>query len=343
MRIGILTFHYACNYGAMLQTYATQEFMRSLGHEVRVVDYRNKFVENGYATWNFRKDLLKTLPRAFSRMVRNSRFGHFMKKRMALSKEPFDDFDILLFGSDQIWNERITGGFDRVYWGDFQTKAKKVAWAASANVLSFSDMEYVAKCLSGFHAISVREESLRELISPVAPVPVKCVQDPTLMLGRREWESLSGPSWDGGYVLAYPMLCDELVIKAARSIAEDKGLRLVILSKNASYRPYKNMVQWAGPEEFVSYFAGASHVVTSSFHGTSFSVIFRKKFISVVEPGKRNLRVESLLHRVGLENRISDGTNLDSIDLPLDNGLINRILAEIRHEAVNFLNESMSW
>ena len=342
MRIGILTFHYACNYGAMLQTYATQEFLRSMGHEVRVVDYRNKLVEDGYATWNFRKDLLKTLPRAFSRMVRNGRFGHFMNKRMALSKEPFDDFDILLFGSDQIWNERITGGFDRIYWGDFQTKARKVAWAASANVMSFSDMEYVAKCLSGFHAISVREDSLRKLISSVAPVPVKCVQDPALMLGRREWESLSGPVRDGGYVLAYPMLCDELVMKAARSIAEDKGLRLVILSKNASYRPYKNMVQWAGPEEFVSYFAGASHVVTSSFHGTAFSLIFRKKFLSVVEPGRRNLRVESLLRRVGLENRISDGTDWDSIYLPLDNGLIDKALDDIRQEAVDFLNESMS-
>lgn len=342
MRIGILTFHYACNYGAMLQTYATQEFLRSMGHEVCVVDYRNKLVENGYATWNFRKDLLKTLPRAFSRAVRNSRFERFMKRRMALSKDAFDDFDILLFGSDQIWNEKITGGFDRIYWGDFQTKARKVAWAASANVLSFSDMEYVAKRLSGFHAISVREESLRELLSGLTSVPVKCVQDPTLMLGRREWEALAGPVRDGGYVLAYPMLCDELVINAARSMAEDKGLRLVVLSKNASYRPYKNMVQWAGPEEFVSYFAGASRVVTSSFHGTAFSVIFRKKFLSVVEPGKRNLRVESLLRRVGLENRISDGSVLDSIELPLDNDLIDKALAEIRQEAADFLNGSMS-
>ncbi|MDO4842811.1 MAG: polysaccharide pyruvyl transferase family protein, partial [Phoenicibacter congonensis] len=64
MKIGILTFHYACNYGAMLQTYATQELLRSMGHDVRVVDYRNKSVEDGYAAWNFKKDLLKTLPRA---------------------------------------------------------------------------------------------------------------------------------------------------------------------------------------------------------------------------------------------------------------------------------------
>lgn len=125
MRIGILTFHYACNYGAMLQTYATQEFLRSMGHDVCVVDYRNKAVEEGYAAWNFKIDLLKTLPRAFSRAMRNSRFRHFMKECLVLSKDPFDSFDVLLFGSDQIWNEMITGGFDKIYWGDFTTKARK--------------------------------------------------------------------------------------------------------------------------------------------------------------------------------------------------------------------------
>lgn len=342
MRIGILTFHYACNYGAMLQTYATQEFLRSMGHDVCVVDYRNKAVEEGYAAWNFKKDLLKTLPRAFSRAMRNSRFRHFMKERLVLSKDSFDSFDVLLFGSDQIWNEIITGGFDKIYWGDFTTKARKVAWAASANVLSFSDMEYAAKCLSGFHAISVREDSLKELVSGMTSVPVKCVQDPTLMLGEREWEALAGPVKDGGYVLAYPMLCDELVIKTAGAIAGAKGLRLVILSKNALYRPYKNMVQWAGPEEFVSYFAGASHVVTSSFHGTAFSIIFRKKFLSVVEPGTRNLRVESLLRKMGLENRLSDGSDLSSIDLPLDKDKIGMTLDGLRREAVDFLKASMS-
>ena len=134
MRIGILTFHYACNYGAMLQTYATQEFLRSMGHDVCVVDYRNKSVEEGYAAWNFKIDLLKTLPRAFSRAMRNSRFRHFMKECLVLSKDPFDSFDVLLFGSDQIWNEIITGGFDKIYWGDFTTKARKVAWAASAKI-----------------------------------------------------------------------------------------------------------------------------------------------------------------------------------------------------------------
>uniref|UniRef100_UPI0040251321 polysaccharide pyruvyl transferase family protein n=1 Tax=Candidatus Cryptobacteroides bacterium TaxID=3085639 RepID=UPI0040251321 len=93
MRIGILTFHYACNYGAMLQTYATQEFLRSMGHDVCVVDYRNKSVEEGYAAWNFKIDLLKTLPRAFSRAMRNSRFRHLMKECLVLSKDPFDSFD----------------------------------------------------------------------------------------------------------------------------------------------------------------------------------------------------------------------------------------------------------
>lgn len=138
------------------------------------------------------------------------------------------------------------------------------------------------------------------------------------------------------------MLCDELVIKTAGAIAGAKGLRLVILSKNALYRPYKNMVQWAGPEEFVSYFAGASHVVTSSFHGTAFSIIFRKKFLSVVEPGTRNLRVESLLRKMGLENRLSDGSDMYSIDLPLDNDKIGMALDGLRQEAVDFLKASMS-
>lgn len=341
MRIGILTFHYACNYGAMLQAYATQRLLLSLGYEVEVIDYRNTLVEEGYSVWNFKKDLLKTLPRAFSRAVRNSRFFGFMKERLLLSDDDFDRFDALLFGSDQIWNERITGGFDKVYWGDFQTRARKIAWAASANVLSFSDLEYVSKCLSSFSAVSVREESLKALIQPVTTFPVECVQDPTLLLGRDEWEKLSGPAGDGGYVLAYPMLYDDLVIETARSIAERKGLRLVILSKNASYRPYRNMIQWAGPEEFVSCFVKASVVVTSSFHGTAFSVIFKKPFMAVVESGKRNLRVESLLHSLGLDDRISDGSDIEVVDRPVDGEGIDRALAGFRRDAIDFLNRSL--
>ena len=126
MRIGILTLHYAHNYGAMLQTYASVRLLSSLGHEVEVIDYRNPVVSGSYRPWRFDRGrlgsegipyLLKYVPESISRSVRSRGFNRFLR-RLPLTPS-FGGFDAVLVGSDQVWNPRWTGGPDPVYHGDF--------------------------------------------------------------------------------------------------------------------------------------------------------------------------------------------------------------------------------
>jgi hypothetical protein len=170
---------------------------------------------------------------------------------------------------------------------------------------------------------------------------VECLPDPTLLLDREKWLTVASPVRRRGYVLAYPMVWEDKVVQAAREIAAKRGLPLVILSKKALWRPRKDTVQWAGPAEFLSLVEGAACIVTSSFHGTAFSVIFRKPFLSIVPPGERNLRVESLLSSLALEDRLSSGADVRlSEQLPGGEDL-DRHLAALRNQSAAFLDKAL--
>ena len=350
MKAGILTFHNARNYGAVLQAWATQEFLLMRGIDAEVIDYRSPVIESSYRVWQAGRDGLKALPRALSRMVRYSRFESFVGRNLRLSSSRYGDgdriddiYDAILFGSDQVWNPALSDGFGGPYWGGFQSSARKIAWATSMNAgaLGPDEAAAVQRLLKGFDAVSVREESLRELLQPLCARTVECLPDPTLLLDREKWLTVASPVRRRGYVLAYPMVWEDKVVQAAREIAAKRGLPLVILSKKALWRPRKDTVQWAGPAEFLSLVEGAACIVTSSFHGTAFSVIFRKPFLSIVPHGERNLRVESLLSSLALEDRLSSGADVRlSEQLPGGEDL-DRHLAALRNQSAAFLDKAL--
>ncbi len=326
MKIGILTFHYALNYGAILQAYATCRFLEGLGHQAEIIDYRNPTIEAGYRSFFWSKKALKAapleycwrfLPDYFRRRSRAKSFRRFVIERMNVSFLS-ENYDAVLIGSDQVWNKNITGGYDQHYWGEFPTTAKKVAWCASMNVLELDGPQEIRKRLKNFDAISVREDSLREMLQPLTDLPVTVLQDPVLLLSSNEWSELAEPYGNFGrpYVLAYPMLCEEEVIQRARKVADEKGIDLIVISKNAGRKPFRGLIQCAGPEDFISLVRGASQIVTSSFHGVAFSLIYGKPYEAVVPEGERNPRIESLVRHAG--------------DLP-----------EFKQQAIDFLQDTL--
>lgn len=275
MRIGILTYHSSLNYGAVWQTWASVQFLRSLGHEAYVVDYRNGTDAKFYDPFRFdaeraRKEGLKYLIKLPALVYARSRkalvFKRFVCKRLPLL--PFPEagkLDVLLVGSDQVWNKQITGGRDPVYFGEILSDVKKVAWAASAGrtVLEEADIQVL---LRNFAAIGVREQSLANLIPQSTLVP-----DPTMIIGPEEWEKLVHPV-KGKYLLAFPMLHEKEVMELARRKAREMQLELKVVTSFVKFRPH--WIQAASPEEVLSLIKSAEYVVTSSFHGAVLTLRF---------------------------------------------------------------------
>ena len=225
MRIGILTFHCAHNYGAVLQCYAMQEFLRSKGHDVEVINYRPNYLLNPYKTFNVNRFLSKKPIRILKgliiefllfpvRLKRFFGFEKFINGRLSLSEKVTrssisPNYDIYIVGSDQIWNPKITQGFDSVYFADFpflKSAKKYISYAASMEAKALSDEQaaFFKKNLSNFDSLSVREDALKQILQPLTCKPISQVLDPVLMAPPQIWDRFSSDKKDvEKYVVVY--------------------------------------------------------------------------------------------------------------------------------------------
>lgn len=327
MKIGILTFHFACNYGALLQCYALQKQLAACGHQVVVVDYRPKAVAGGYRWFDPRRFWGATPVRFWrkttaelkvigARRRRYAAFDEFVRRHLDLSAPvsgPEDmsvmarDFDLLIVGSDQVWNRRITGGTDPVYWGAFGREAgtSLVSYAASMeDGFDMATEEAVRKYLPGFDALSVRERSLcRRLESCLPERKVRVVADPTLLMEPSSWDEVTGEvPVDVPYLLFYQVRKSVQALGIAEQMAARLGLKLICLSAKTELENSPEVIS-ASPSCFLALFRHASFVVTTSFHGTVFSLMFRKEFLCVEVGDGKGSRQDDLLSAFGLQGR----------------------------------------
>ncbi|MBO4340131.1 MAG: polysaccharide pyruvyl transferase family protein [Bacteroidales bacterium] len=287
MKIGILTFHSALNYGAVLQSYASVCLLRSLGHEPYVIDYENPAIKqySNPLAWDkerFRQDGIKYILKRpvldVKRLRRACAFRRFRSQYLPML--PYSraaEMDLLLVGSDQVWNKELTGGPDQVYFGNILPSVRKVAWAASAGKATLS-AEDIRSIRQNFASVSVREQSLADLIPGSVLLP-----DPTMMLTADQWQRLVKPV-EGSYVLAYAILHQDEVMENARAEAERNRMPLLVVSPGIKLG--SSWIQTASPDEFVSLFRHAAHVVTSSFHGAVFTTLFDRPhtFVHHLDP-----------------------------------------------------------
>ena len=284
MKIGILTFHYPWNYGAVLQAYASVQILRGMGHEPVVLDYRNPSVKRSgrIINWDgerFRHEkfyVLKFPLICVRRAARAIRFRWF--RRHYLPLRPFSEkVDAYLVGSDQVWNAGQTGGPDPVYTGVKLPKGVPViAWVASAGSSVLTE-ETVATIKERFTAISVREEPLQQLFPGSIVLP-----DPTLMAPAEIWEPLMKRHRRRRYVLAYPMIREHEVLDSARWKAAKMGLPLKILSNRPSLHIHRHIA--ANPRKVLTMMRDAEYIVTSSFHGAVFAGVFQRPLTLVSDP-----------------------------------------------------------
>lgn len=362
MKIGLLTFHCAQNYGAMLQCYATQEFLKSHGHQVEVIDYRPQYLLRPYRLFNTQRlksskpkqwatILLKELIPFPRRCYLRWAYYRFMRKHLILSREVTKDtipscYDVYVVGSDQIWNPRLTGGFDDVYFCRFpfaKATRRYIAYAASMEAKELDEMaeKYYHDTLQHFDALSVREPVLSHLLQPLTHHPISNVLDPTLMVDPKVWESLpANPRLPKKYVLVYQGRSSTHTLRIAKDIAQQIGAEVVALGTWVSFSrglSYKSL----SPEGFIHAIRNAACVVTTSFHGTAFSVIFGRPFYTVKLDDGADSRSQSLLQSLGLSDRMINVSSSPTFST-IDYAATNTTLQRLRKESQEFLLKALN-
>lgn len=325
MKIGIITYHRANNVGAVLQNMALQKILNSR-YDAETVDYRCTLIENGNRIFARRnvKDWVKFFIQMKSYIVREQNFVRFRKKYLRISQSDYqaedigkvnDIYDILIVGSDQVWNMNLNGG-DYTYLLDFASeKTRKMAYAASMGYSRFPEkyQEQCLRCLKQFDYITVREDTMSQYLNEFG-IQASVVLDPTLLLTGKQWAEcidLALPTKEK-YVFVYMVAYTPDLLKEAKKYAEEEHLPIYIMHYGYKKIPGMHNVRSAGPDGFLKYLYNAEVVFCSSFHAVCFSVLFHKRFICALDPGNNNnnSRLLSLCTLLGLSSCIlGDGAN----------------------------------
>lgn len=358
MKIGIITFHRAHNYGAVLQCYALCHELKKLGHLVEVVDYYPKYLRNQYnllpsikigvVLWI--KYLMKLLPILNVKIKRIRLFNSFINS-LPLSVHQYNEddceiqgYDVLVFGSDQIWNPLLSQGVDAIFSGFFRHgKTKFVSYAASTNPKICTDeyKMYFEQILQSFDHVSVREANLANYLNNLKPHSAITVLDPVLLLSKDDWSAITINPVEKKYLLIYTVPQSPLVRKHAEFIAKLKGLQIIELTSAAKNIRGDDYRQIVGPRQFLGYFLNASYVVTTSFHGTAFSIKFEKQFSSIRLGTSADDRACNLLELMGLKNHAISNENLYKVPDLINYRDVTVKLNHYREKSLSYIKESV--
>lgn len=353
MKIGILTFHRAHNYGAVLQCYALQKTINGLGHKADVIDYRQPFIEYYYNLLSRKRikgvrgllGYIWHFPERYRIVKRKGNiFNSFVKDNIILSKtcredNIQDDYDAIVIGSDQLWSKSCLGGkFDPVYWGDFPKKksTRLVGYAISSNRESINDLcgHHLTK-LNNFQNLSLREQYSIDVLSQHTDKKLYHCIDPTLLTDSATWDSLVNEKYKSEkYVALYQVRFPygkEMLKEKANALALKCGFRLIDLS-DVSY----------SVNDFISIIKYAQCVVTSSFHATAFSIIFGTPLFAYRLNDGKDDRYTDLLNDLGMSDSVVDIKFIPSfIPKAQDKNDINERLKKYRKASIDFLQSSL--
>ncbi|MGF1935737.1 MAG: polysaccharide pyruvyl transferase family protein [Nostoc sp. ChiQUE02] len=356
MKIGILTFHHVDNYGATLQAYALWNFLNSQGYDVEIIDYRPLKI-----AWIYFRPLLPIKRVRFSineskKEIKKIRFNEkyliyisrawkmrrFLLSNVKLSnrkvydkkalKYYHDKYDLIICGSDQIWCLDSFRGYNSSFFLDFVNNktTRKISYAASfGNTIKLGNYhQEISTLINQFQSISVRDSNSLKIISNECNKEAVKVLDPTFLIKYDALKSL--PKTQDKYLLLYIQADiepeEENFIKL---LAKEKNLTIISVGK---YNPLAQInLEAASPKEWIGLYSQASYIVTNTYHGAVFSIIFKKLF-NVFVPNDKSNKVTDLLNDLGLVNRIFSDK--------LKSQILNNQIFDIDYEAVSEILES---
>lgn len=333
--IGLLTFHWADDYGALLQAYALKHCLEELGGETEIIPYAPCRLEGRYRWFPLQYQYNGTQARfrftwSVGTWVSNLLEGKsFWRRRQAMARfrrnlttqkplrKPEDippgRYTCVFVGSDQVWNPDVTFGLDEAYLGNFPRAegCRLVSYAASfgRESLPAAVRAKFASCVEkNFDAVSLRERRAVPFVRELLGQGVIHTLDPVLLLEQAQWAAAASPPEERDYVLVYQTEYSEALMEYAHRTAQKLGTPVL----SVSFPVHRETPAWAeprvetGPAEFVGYVQNAACVVTNSFHGTAFSILFQKPFL-VFPHSRLNVRIADLLETLGLERRMAEG------------------------------------
>jgi hypothetical protein len=330
-KVGLLTFHNAVNYGAALQTYATQKYINELGHTCELIDYVNETRKKAY---NMKSQIveqikskdfklaIKMLFGSILMELRQSNFDNFYKsftKRTVKSYETFEeiktinnDFDFFVVGSDQVWNPK-NNGKDMAYLLAFvKDNVKKISYASSFGINKLPDdlVEAYKECFLSISFLSTREQIGVDIIKNLTQKEAKLVLDPVFLLSKEQWISLSLPQKKPSKkIFVYTNRNNQYEDLLSSTNLNTKGFKIHKISRFLKPKdfvdPNIKVDYYINPQEFISNILYSDLIITASFHCVAFSIILQKKFVVFLTGDKgKDERIENILRITGLESRI---------------------------------------
>jgi len=300
MKVAILTFHSVPNFGAFLQTYALKSTIELFGHEVQVI--------------NLQLGIKKSFIGRIAYALNDNSFAKYREKYLNLTesinslegKRDFG-FDLYIVGSDQVWNKTITKENSLNYFFNFlPVNSTKISYAASFGQKQwpFNEIEtsQIKELIKSFSGISVREKNGQNLIKENLGLDSELVLDPTLLLKNYD-QLIDHKNIENNLMTCFKFSRNEDFYIFAKKFTKQEGIRIRELRgvnpfKGTKIESFPNIGSW------LYFIKSAPYVITDSFHGVCFSIIFNKKFITIPADVKKFNRIENLLSQLGLSNRI---------------------------------------
>lgn len=365
-KIATITFHSSYNYGSCLQAYALQEYIKKLHKgecEYKIINLRTDIQKEMYRSVFERKGIKNGLKKLLFLNKKNElelkqeNFERFIQDNLQITQE-FNSyeqlkeynwrFDYYIAGSDQLWNTAARD-FDWANYLEFIDNDNKISYAASFGPRNIELSEIQSKRISDnlkkFKCISVREEGsqnkVKELIGREAEINV----DPTILLNKEEWEELISDKkiYEGKYIFLYNLKGKEYT-KLAEKISKELKLPIVVSHYGGRIELINGFKKRydCGPREFLNLIKNAELVLSSSFHGTVFSILLNKPFFAL--NGLEDLRIATLLKNTKLEGRSINEDDYKqkckkAFDINFDN--VEKILEHERKKTSDYLTKAL--
>ena len=334
MTIRIITCHHVYNHGALLQAYALSEFLKGEGHDVSIIDYRPSYLDGHFKLW--RSDprynriglgwayVLAKLPGRIRSLKRKKAFDAFFDRYMPVTDCIYHsvgelranppEADLYIAGSDQIWNTDFKNGIDPAFYLDFGD-CRKISYAASFATHSLHEgtENFVKEMLGNFTDISIREQSGLNILNNLG-YHGTVVVDPVFLLNKDPWDLIaSEDSKNEDYILIYDFERNPVIRELALRYSKLKHCKIYSIGPYRIDYADKCYINY-GPDAFVGLIKNAKCVLSNSFHGSAFSMIYNTPFFVINRNDGLNSRMHDLLSHYNLiERLVNKNVNDDNL------------------------------
>lgn len=364
MKLGLLTFHTAANYGAALQAYAFEKFLRDKGYDCEYINYVNASRAHEYSmSWHI-YDCLKrgkfTSAAAYLAgspfmKLRKMRFDKFYKRYLRQTEKVYhsskeaevlnDQYDYFIVGSDQVWNP-VCNGDDAAFLLDFVKDSKKrISYSPSFGMTEVDDahIRVFSDNLKKFAHIGVRETVGQKIVQELTGREATLCLDPVLLLTKEQWNDIMPKKRTSErFIFSYTNR-DSQTRDFFKTGYILNGRKHYVLSRYTKPNDFINSqvrVKYCmSPQEFLWVVNNAEMVVSASFHCIAMSIILNRQFVAITtgDEGKDE-RLLNLLRTLGLQDRVlKEGMTAEDVNAPIDYKVVNERIEQMKKQSMDYI------